>query len=74
MRLTCRGWTDHLPRPQPATAQLLPHEVLMEIFGYLHPSDFDSARHTCRSWFLAGLDHRIGLQMLRSTGSYPAFL
>jgi hypothetical protein len=31
----------------------LPNETIHQIVNYLRPDDFNAARHTCRTWFLA---------------------
>ena len=46
----------------------LPAEILQEIYMMLNPTDFDAARHTCRSWFLAGLDRGLLIRMLQRGG------
>ncbi|KAI9694013.1 MAG: hypothetical protein M1822_003284 [Bathelium mastoideum] len=54
--------------PCPAKASWLPLELLHQVFGYLHPTDFNSARHVCRRWLLASFDCRMLCEMLRRAG------
>lgn len=74
MRLVCRWWTEHLPRPKLAASQQLPHELIVQILAHLLLPDFDAARHTCRSWFVASLDPKIAAPVLRAYGSRSAYL
>jgi len=74
MRLACRQWAEHLPRPKIITAQRLPAEILLAVFDHLLPSDYDAARHTCMNWFMVGFDNKIAKHMLSTSGSYPAYL
>ncbi|RDA94711.1 hypothetical protein CP533_6775 [Ophiocordyceps camponoti-saundersi (nom. inval.)] len=46
----------------------LPNELLQHIFLFLSPIDFNSARHTCRAWFLASLHQLLLVEMLRRGG------
>ncbi|KAH9242291.1 hypothetical protein K456DRAFT_1905194 [Colletotrichum gloeosporioides 23] len=46
----------------------LPAEILHQVYLYLHPCDFNSARHTCRSWFTVSLNRSILVQMLKRGG------
>lgn len=36
----------------------------------LSPIEFDAARHTCKSWFLASLDRRLLMDMSRRAKCY----
>lgn len=36
-------------------ASTLPAEILQQIFFHLSPSDFNSARHSCQTWFIHSL-------------------
>lgn len=36
-------------------ASTLPAEILQQIYSYLSPTDFNSARHSCQSWFIHSL-------------------
>jgi hypothetical protein len=40
----------------------------MHIFGYLHPKDFNAARHSCRSWMRASLNRSLLTDMLSRGG------
>ncbi|KAJ4854943.1 f-box-like domain-containing protein [Trichoderma breve] len=46
----------------------LPNELLQQIYSYLSPVDFDSARHSCRTWYLASLDRELLTNMLKQGG------
>ncbi|OJD32718.1 f-box domain-containing protein [Diplodia corticola] len=46
----------------------LPCEIVLQVFEYLSPIDFNAARHTCRSWMEASLDQRLLSCMLRRGG------
>ena len=48
-----------------ATGQL-PTEVLQNLYSYLSPAEFDSARHVCRSWYVSSLDRGLLKSMLRA--------
>ena len=54
-------------------ASALPVELLYQILEYLSPTDFNAARHVCRSWLLASLDTRLLCKMLRRAG-WSSFL
>ena len=51
----------------------LPTEVLMLIWSYLGPRDFDAARRICRAWFIAGLERGVLARMLRIGGWWGAW-
>ena len=57
----------NLREPQ-SLAVKLPTEVVHQLFRNLHPVDFNSARHTCRSWFINSLERSILEIMLRRGG------
>ncbi len=72
IRLCCRSWSTlitsvHSP-PSPSAASLLPVEILQQIYAYLSPTDFNAARHTCRTWMLSSLDFRLLAKMLKIGG------
>jgi hypothetical protein len=52
----------------PSQAYMLPTEILQHIYYNLAPADFNSARHTCRSWYIKSLDHSLLETMLRRGG------
>lgn len=74
MRLTCYSWAEHMPHLQIGIAQRLPTEIVLKILGLLQLPEFDAARHTCRLWFMAGLDYKLATVMLRRSGLYSAHL
>lgn len=45
-----------------------PRELIQHIYGYLHPRDFNAARHTCQSWMTASLDKSLLTLMLKRAG------
>jgi hypothetical protein len=54
-----------LLRPPSTT---LPTEILVEIYSYLHPKDFNAARRTCRGWMMASLNKSLLVTMLNRGG------
>ena len=63
--------TPHVTQPdisRPTKAPWLPVELLHDIFQYLHPVDFNAARHVCRRWMLASLSSHMLCKMLRRAG------
>ena len=54
----------------PSIALGLPTEIIQQIYGYLNPADFNSARHICRSWFISSLERSVLEMMLRRGGWY----
>ncbi|KFY31950.1 hypothetical protein V493_00644 [Pseudogymnoascus sp. VKM F-4281 (FW-2241)] len=57
---------------KPSTASVLPPEILNEVYKWLSPSDFNSARHSCRSWYISSLEHSILEKMLKRSGWYAS--
>jgi hypothetical protein len=49
-------------------AAQLPTEIIQQVLYHLSPSDFNSARHTCRSWFFSSLERSILETMFRRGG------
>ncbi|KAE9972897.1 hypothetical protein EG328_004705 [Venturia inaequalis] len=45
-----------------------PRELIQHIYSYLHPRDFNAARHTCQSWMTASLDKTLLKTMLKRAG------
>lgn len=71
LRLCNRTWQQIIDAFRPLTFPAiyrLPHELTQHIFEYLSPVDFNSARHTCHAWMLAGLDLRLLKAMLARGG------
>ncbi|KAF2433452.1 hypothetical protein EJ08DRAFT_79643 [Tothia fuscella] len=55
--------------PLPARKAIeLPGEIIQDIYSYLPPKDFNSARHTCHSWMTASLDKNLLITMLKRGG------
>lgn len=71
---TTQSFSD-LPLDTPnAPASLgaqLPTEILQQIFYMLSPADFNSSRHTCRSWFISSLERSI-LEVMMSRGGWSS--
>lgn len=65
--LYSHGHGYHAVQQLPAS-QRLPIEILLDIYLLLDPYDFNSSRHTCRSWFVAGLNETILGRMLSRGG------
>ncbi|KAK1993999.1 F-box domain-containing protein [Colletotrichum falcatum] len=61
------GHGYHAPQLVSA-AMRLPVEILLQIYALLDPYDFNFARHTCRSWFWAGLSRTILVTMIKRGG------
>lgn len=61
-----------VPVEKPSTASLLPPEILTKIYKRLSPSDFNSARHLCRSWFISSLEHSLLETMLKRSGWFAS--
>ena len=49
-------------------ASQLPTEIVQQIFYNLAPVDFNSARHTCRSWLIKSLNRSLLETMLKRAG------
>ncbi|KAK1811427.1 hypothetical protein LTR12_014179 [Friedmanniomyces endolithicus] len=49
-------------------AAALPVELVQMIYGYLGPTDFNAARHTCHSWMFASLNHNLPMQQIKRGG------
>ncbi|OBT70039.1 hypothetical protein VE03_00467 [Pseudogymnoascus sp. 23342-1-I1] len=60
------------PVEKPSTASVLPAEILSKVYKCLSPSDFNSARHSCRSWYISSLEFSILETMLRRSGWYAS--
>ncbi|KAF2094158.1 hypothetical protein NA57DRAFT_47243, partial [Rhizodiscina lignyota] len=55
------------PPPQ-SVVHSLPNEILVQIYAYLSPWNFNSARHTCRTWMRASLDRGLLITMHQRGG------
>ncbi|KAI9700584.1 MAG: hypothetical protein M1820_006738 [Bogoriella megaspora] len=51
-----------------SAGQSPPYELLHQIFDYLHPMEFNAARHVCRHWMSASLDVKLLRTMLVRAG------
>ncbi|THV52355.1 hypothetical protein BGAL_0081g00060 [Botrytis galanthina] len=50
------------------TFSKLPTEIIQQVYNYLIPVDFNSARHTCRAWLLTSIDRSLLENMIRRGG------
>lgn len=53
---------------KPPTSPVLPPEILTKVYKWLSPSDFNSARHSCRSWYISSLEYSLLETMLKRSG------
>ncbi|KFY07109.1 hypothetical protein V492_07435 [Pseudogymnoascus sp. VKM F-4246] len=53
---------------KPSTASVLPPEIVTKVYKWLSPSDFNSARHSCRSWYISSLEYSLLETMLKRSG------
>ena len=60
--------TPHQPCYLRSSASQLPGEMLQQIYYNLSPTDFNSARHACRSWFINSLEPFVLDEMLQRGG------
>lgn len=69
---TNEGSSTTLPSDVPphfvSPAMGYPRELIQHIYSYLHPRDFNAARHTCQSWMTASLDKGLLTTMLKRAG------
>ncbi|GAB1191882.1 hypothetical protein APSETT444_001066 [Aspergillus pseudonomiae] len=56
-----------MPVSRPA-ANIVPPEILLQIFFMLAPHDFDNARRTCSQWMKVSLNERLLESMLKRAG------
>ena len=55
-----------------STASVLPPEILGKVYRRLSPSDFNSARHSCRSWYISSLEYSLLETMLKRSGWFAS--
>lgn len=58
----------------PPIANVIPPEILLQIFCLLNPRDFDNARRICSLWMRVSLDHALLASMLKRAGWWDAWL
>ena len=71
VRLSCRNWsaaTSYVNPPRLPSVYFLPAEILQHIYTYLSPEDFNSSRHTSRTWMVASLEKPLLSLMLKRGG------
>lgn len=67
LKSTSRAWSSVLriaESPAITASSRIPVEVLHQIYSFLGPKDFNSARHSCRKWMRASLDTHLLQEML----------
>ncbi|KAF7588779.1 hypothetical protein BBP40_005210 [Aspergillus hancockii] len=77
LRLTCRSWCRAIDKVIPISrpaANVVPFEILLQIFLMLSPRDFDNARRTCSQWMRVSLNERLLESMLRRAGWWDSWL
>ncbi|KAL4934937.1 hypothetical protein BDV06DRAFT_143677 [Aspergillus oleicola] len=77
LRLTCKSWAraiDEVLPPYKPAANIVPSEILAQIFYQLSPRDFDNARRTCSQWMRASLSERLLESMLKRAGWWDSWL
>ncbi|KAK5988578.1 hypothetical protein PT974_10062 [Cladobotryum mycophilum] len=52
----------------------LPTEIIQQIYHLLSPVDFNAARHSCRSWYMASVDRALLTRMLKQGGWWSSLL
>ena len=63
---------DMLDLQHDSLASTLPTELLLLIYRQLSAADFDAARHACRDWYFASLDHDLLVEQLKRGGWWSA--
>lgn len=75
-RLVCKHWCSSIaslaPPCRPNRFCSLPTEVILQIYNYLNPAQFNAARHTCSAWRLASLDATTLHRMMQRAGLQSA--
>ncbi|KAL4929199.1 F-box protein [Aspergillus undulatus] len=77
LRLTCKSWAravDEVLPPYIPPANIVPSEILAQIFYQLSPRDFDNARRICSRWMRASLNERLLESMLKRAGWWDSWL
>lgn len=76
LRSTCKPWSRAVdkakPIPRPA-GNVIPPEILLQVFYLLNPRDFDNARRICSQWMRVSLDHNLLKSMLKRAGWWDAW-
>lgn len=68
LRLTCKAWSRTIDKAVPVSrpaANIVPPEILLQVFFMLDPRDFDNARRTCCQWMKVSLNERLLESMLK---------
>lgn len=68
-RLPCIDKLEESARQSTSfTFSTLPTEIMQQIYGYLPPTDFNAARHTCRTWLYTSINRPLLENMIRRGG------
>lgn len=76
LRLTCKSWSRAVDRARPLSrpaGNIVPPEILLQIFYMLNPRDFNNARRICSQWMRVSLDHNLLESMLKRAGWWDAW-
>lgn len=76
LRLTCKSWSRAVDKARPLrrpAGNVIPPEILLEIFYMLNPRDFDNARRICSQWMRVSLDHNLLEGMLKRAGWWDSW-
>lgn len=76
LRLTCKSWSRAVDRARPLSrpaGNVIPPEILLQIFYMLNPRDFDNARRICSQWMRISLDQGLLESMLKRAGWWDAW-
>ncbi|OJJ43228.1 hypothetical protein ASPZODRAFT_74748 [Penicilliopsis zonata CBS 506.65] len=61
------------PSQEPPAANIVPPEILLQIYCMLSPRDFENARKTCSQWMRISLDPTLLESMLKRAGWWDAW-
>ena len=76
LRSTCKSWSRAVDKARPLrrpAGNVIPPEVLLEIFYMLNPRDFDNARRICSQWMRVSLDQNLLEGMLKRAGWWDSW-
>lgn len=76
LRLTCKSWSRAVDKARPLrrpAGNIIPTEILLEIFYMLNPRDFDNARRICSQWMRVSLDQNLLESMLKRAGWWDSW-
>ncbi|OJJ86796.1 uncharacterized protein ASPGLDRAFT_64997 [Aspergillus glaucus CBS 516.65] len=70
------SWSRAVDTAKPVTrpaGNIVPPEILLQIFYMLNPRDFDNARRICSQWMRISLDQNLLESMLKKAGWWDAW-